>query len=75
MEIRQIKGSKSSRTSLLIFQEFDKKLEKSSEPNRQIKSLTWDYAQDVYKGCVDSDHKLFRATVRIPYIDMGSSST
>lgn len=73
-EIRQIKRSKSSRITLLIFQKFDKKLELLSEPSCPIKSLTWDYVQDDYKGCVSEDHKLFRATVRIPYIDMGSSS-
>ena len=69
--IRKIKASKHSRSSLMIFREFDQKFE---HIGIDAKALNWDYVQDTFKNCVlDSEMKIFSATVKIPYIDMGSS--
>ena len=69
--IRKIKASKHSRSSLMIFREFDQKFE---HIGIDAKALNWDYVQDTFKNCVlDPEMKIFSATVKIPYIDMGSS--
>ncbi len=69
--IRKIKASKHSRSSLMVFREFDQKFK---HIGIEAKALNWDYVQNTFKKCVvDTEMKIFSATVKIPYIDMGSS--
>lgn len=71
--IRKIKKSKKSRSSLLVFRTFDQIFSYLAEGNEPEMSLNWDYVEDRFPDCVKSNYHIFCATVKIPYVDLGSS--
>lgn len=63
-EIRKIKDSKMRRPSMLPFLEFKKK---------RGECFKWEYVEQLFNQCQHEGAHIFRATMIIPYIDMGSS--
>lgn len=72
-EIRKIKKSKKSRSSLLVFRTFDQIFSYLAEEKASESSLNWDYVENYFPGCVRDNYHIFCATVKIPYVDLGSS--
>ena len=72
-EIRKIKKSKKSRSSLLVFETFDQIFSYLAEGDAPETSLNWEYVEDCFPGCVKDGYHIFCATVKIPYVDLGSS--
>lgn len=73
-EIQKIKDSKRSRSSLLAFREFERKFGYTHDGKETIQCFQWEYVENRFPGCVEDGTHIFSATIRIPYIDMGSSS-
>ena len=77
-EIRRIKRSKENRPSVIPFRQFERIISHSSD-RCGVCCFEWDYIDEQCRNCLadgkslgNSEH-LYRATLRIPYIDMGSS--
>lgn len=77
-EIRRIKRSKENRPSVITFRQFERIISHSSD-RCGVCCFEWDYIDEQCRNCLaggesldDSEH-LYCATLRIPYIDMGSS--
>lgn len=77
-EIRKIKRSKENRPSVIPFRQFERIISHSSDCG-DVRCFEWDYIDEQCRNCLVSGERLgdlehlYRATLRIPYIDMGSS--
>lgn len=72
-EIRKIKKSKMNRQTSIVFNQYEYKLEEML--GRKITCFEWEYDDGTFSDIIEtrSNEHLFCATLRIPYIDMGSS--
>lgn len=69
-KIRDIKNSKSNRDTLLVFKEFDRRL--NDGKTDKINILEWDY-QDYKDEDTGKVEDIYNAIMRIPYINRGSA--
>ena len=78
-EIRSVKKSKENRPSVIVFRQFEKNMSANAGHEEKIPCFEWYYVEECYpdyladKSAADDVKHLYRATMRIPYVDMGSA--